>query len=127
MDQASQILDKPVRDFDEASGKVLEGDVISIPSVSGLSVRDATTALEGAGFKAQVAGNTNSNMSAGTVVYTNPSGRAVRGTTVGLYVSTGYVPAPPKPKATSTPKPSATTSTKPPKTRKTPPPKKKKG
>ncbi|TQJ49231.1 penicillin-binding protein [Phycicoccus sp. SLBN-51] len=125
MDGASQILDKPKRDFDEASGKVLEGDVISIPSVSGMSVQDATKALEDAGFKAQVAGNTYSNMSSGTVVYTNPSGRAVRGTTVGLYVSTGYVPAPPKPKATSTPKPSKTTTTTKPKTTKTPPPKKK--
>jgi membrane peptidoglycan carboxypeptidase len=125
MDRTSQILDKPIRDFDEASGKVLEGDIISIPSVSGMSVQEATKALEDAGFKAQVAGNTYSNMSSGTVVYTNPSGRAVRGTTVGLYVSTGYVPAPPQPKKTSTPKPSKTTTTKKPDTKKTPPPKKK--
>jgi membrane peptidoglycan carboxypeptidase len=115
MDRASSILDKPKRDFDEASGKVLNGDIISIPSVSGMSVEEATKVLEDAGFKAQVEGRTYSSMSAGTVVYTNPSGRAVRGTTVGLYTSTGYVPAPPQaPKpSTKTPKPKATTTASP--------------
>jgi hypothetical protein len=107
MDRTSSILDKPKRDFDEPSGKVLNGDVISVPSVSGMSIREATSVLEDAGFKAQVAGRAYSSMSEGTVVYTNPNGRAVRGSTVGLYVSTGYVPAPPKPK--TTPKPKKTT------------------
>jgi membrane peptidoglycan carboxypeptidase len=115
MDRSSEILDKPRRDFDEPSGKVLNGDVISVPSVSGMSVREATEVLEEAGFKAQVAGRTYSTMSEGTVVYTDPGGRAVRGSTVGLYTSLGYVPAPPQPDPTprSTPKPSPKPSPKP--------------
>lgn len=115
MDRASSILDKPKRDFDEPSSKVLNGDIISIPSVSGMSVEEATKVLEKAGFKAQVAGRTYSTLSSGTVVYTDPSGRAVRGSTVGLYTSLGYVPAPPpapKP-STKTPKPKATTTATP--------------
>jgi membrane peptidoglycan carboxypeptidase len=118
MDRTSDILDKPKRDFDEPSGKVLNGDIISIPSVSGMSVKEATEVLEEAGFKAEVAGRTYSGMSEGTVVYTSPSGRAVRGTTVGLYTSLGYVPAPPKPK--TTPKPKKTTEEKTPEPKKTP-------
>lgn len=106
MDGASQILDKPIRGFDEASSKVLNGDFVSVPNVSGMSVREATQVLEDAGLKAQVEGRTYSTMSEGTVVYSDPSGRALRGTTVGLYTSLGYVPAPPKPK--STPKPDKT-------------------
>jgi membrane peptidoglycan carboxypeptidase len=120
MDRTSQILDKPMRDFDEPSGKVLNGDIISIPSVSGMSVGEATKVLEEAGFKAQVAGRTYSPMSEGTVVYTDPSGRAVRGSTIGLYTSLGYVPAPPKPKSTPKPKP---TTKKPDTKTTTPPPK----
>ena len=60
-------------------------------------------------------------MSEGTVVYTNPSGRAVRGSTVGLYVSTGYVPAPPKPKSTPKPEPKPKKTTEKPKDEKKPP------
>lgn len=61
-----------------------------------------------------------------TVVYTDPSDRALRGSTIGLYTSLGYVPAPPKPKSTPktttpTPTPKAT-KTKPPKPKATPTP-----
>ena len=50
----------------------------------------------------------------GTVVYTDPSGTANRGSTIGLYTSTGVAP---KPKETKKPDP---TPTKPRKTK--PPP-----
>jgi membrane peptidoglycan carboxypeptidase len=102
--------DMPVRDFGDPSDKVLKGDYTSVPSVSGLSVSEAKSRLEDAGFSVQVAGTTNSNLSQGLVVYTSPSGQALRGSTIGLYTSTGYVPAPPKPKTTSKPKPTKTTT-----------------
>jgi membrane peptidoglycan carboxypeptidase len=125
MDSTSAILGKPMRDFDEPGSKILNGDVISIPSVSGMTVERATSVLKAAGFSAQVAGKTYNSMDRGRVVYTDPSGRAVRGTTVGLWVSLGYVPAAPKPR--TTPKPKATTkptvkTSKPPATPKIPKP-----
>jgi membrane peptidoglycan carboxypeptidase len=114
MDRTSDILGKPVRQFDDPSDKVLEGDFVSVPSVSGMSVEEATKVLKAAGFGADVAGRTYSTLSAGTVVYSDPAGRALRGTTVGLYTSLGYVPAPPKPKETKKPdkpKPTKTPAT----------------
>ena len=93
----------PERDFGEPSAKILNGDKVSIPYVSGMSVEQAIARLKEAGFSAQVAGRTNSNLSPGLVVYTDPSGSAIRGSTIGLYTSTGYVPRPqqPKPKTTT--------------------------
>jgi membrane peptidoglycan carboxypeptidase len=116
MDNASDILGKPVRAFDDPSDKILEGDFVSVPDVSGMSVDDAKQVLKEAGLGGDVAGRTYSNLPEGTVVYADPSGRALRGTTVGLYTSLGYVPKPketPKPKKTTKapdkPKPSPTT------------------
>ena len=126
MEAASQGL--PVRDFDAPSDKILSGDRVAVPFVGGMTVQEATARLKDAGFTAQVAGSTNSGYAQGLVVYTNPSGTAMRGSTVGLYTSTGYVPPPPQPRSTptpkSTPKPTATSTPKPTKTKKPPPPKK---
>ena len=99
--------DLPVRDFGNPSDKVLKGDLVSVPYVSGMSVSEARARLEDAGFTVQVAGRTDSNLSEGLVVYTSPNGQALRGSTIGLYTSTGSVP---KPKETTkpTPKPSKT-------------------
>jgi membrane peptidoglycan carboxypeptidase len=115
----------PIRDFDTPSDKVLNGDRVAVPFVGGMTVEEATARLKEAGFNAQVAGSTNSGYAQGIVVYTDPSGTAMRGSTVSLYTSTGYVPPPPKatPKPTKTPKPTATT-TPTPKPTKTKPPKK---
>lgn len=121
MDNTSEILGKPVRAFDDPSDKILEGDFVSVPNVSGMSVDEARQVLKEAGFGADVAGRTYSTLSEGTVVYADPSGRALRGTTIGLYTSLGYVPKPketpkPKPKPTKTPdKPKPTTTTPKPK------------
>ena len=52
----------------------------------------------------------NSTAPAGTVVATAPAGSAAKGTAVGLYLSTGFVPKPPLP---TTVKPPTTTSTEP--------------
>jgi membrane peptidoglycan carboxypeptidase len=110
----------PERQFGEPSSKVLNGDKVSVPYVSGMSVDQATARLKDAGFLVQLAGTTSSGLSRGLVVYTNPSGTALRGSTVGLYTSSGYTPPPPKPKKT-TPKPSKT-KPRPDKTKITPPP-----
>jgi membrane peptidoglycan carboxypeptidase len=110
MQTASEGL--PIRQFDEPSKKILEGDRISVPYVSGLTVEAATAKLKAAGFLVQVAGSTNSGLSQGLVVYTTPSGSAMRGTTVSLYTSTGYVPTPVQPR--TTPTPTATATPKPP-------------
>jgi membrane peptidoglycan carboxypeptidase len=103
----------PIRQFGEPSNKILNGDKVSVPYVSGLSVEEAIAKLKEAGFSAQVAGSTNSNLSRGLVVYTDPSGSAIRGSTIGLYTSTGFVPKP-KPKETKTPDKPTDTKTKPP-------------
>ncbi len=99
----------PQRQFGEPSNKVLNGDRISVPYVSGLSVSEATAKLKDAGFLVQVAGRTNSGLAQGLVVYTDPSGSALRGSTIGLYTSSGFVPTPkpqtPTPTKTKKPKP----------------------
>jgi beta-lactam-binding protein with PASTA domain len=109
MEQASQGM--AVRQFDPPSSKIASGDMVAIPYVSGMSVAQATAALTAAGFSAQVTGQTNSSLPQGTVVFTTPSGTAVRGSSVGLVLSTGYVPPPPAPAPAPKPKPSPSTST----------------
>jgi membrane peptidoglycan carboxypeptidase len=115
MERASKGM--PIRDFADPSDKIREGDYVDVPNVSGMSVDEASKKLEDAGFSAQVVGRTYSTLSEGTVVHAEPSGRALRGATIGLYTSLGYVPAPPKPKATpkATPKPSPSKTTATPK------------
>jgi membrane peptidoglycan carboxypeptidase len=102
--------DLPDRDFGDASSKVLNGDNIAIPYVSGMSVAQAISTLQAAGFSAQVAGTTSSGIARGLVVYTNPSGTATKGTTIGLYLSSGQAQQAPPPttKSTPTPKPTKT-------------------
>ena len=113
------ILDKPKRDFDEPSGKVLNGDIISVPSVSGMSVEGGHRGpqggrLQGPGRRAAPT----AAMSEGTVVYTDPErpggprhdGRA-------LHLAR-LRPGAPKPK--TTPKPKKTTEEKTPEPTKTP-------
>jgi beta-lactam-binding protein with PASTA domain len=116
MQTASEGL--PIRQFDEPSKKILDGDTVSVPYVSGLTIEAATAKLKEAGFLAQVAGQTSSGLAQGLVVYTNPSGSAIRGSTIGLYTSSGYVPTPRPP---TTPQPTKTKKPKPGKTP-TPPP-----
>ena len=116
MDAASVGL--PIQDFAEPSDKVLEGDLVRVPDVSGMSESDARKQLTDAGFSVSVGGNVYSNLSQGDIVYTSPGAgsKAMRGSDVTLSPSAGYVPAPPppppapkkpdtpkKPKATPTP------------------------
>ena len=112
MDSASAGM--PMRDFGAAGSKVQFGDIVPIPSISGMTVSDATAALTAAGFKPVVGNAVNSSIQAGMVVYSQPSGQALRGSSVAIITSTGYVPPPPPPPPVKTPpKPPKTTAPKP--------------
>ena len=71
------------------------GRYASIPAVAGDTVADATTVLTGSGFKVggeqQVHSNT---VPKGQVAGTSPSGRALKGATISLLVSTGPFTSP---------------------------------
>ena len=69
----------------------------TVPSVGGLSIASATRLIEDAGFTAIVGSEVNSGYSDGTVAFTDPgSGEAYfDGAPVTLYISNGFVPAPP--------------------------------
>ena len=97
----------PVKQFDDPSDAVLNGEKVSVPFVGGLTVEEATARLREAGFRASVAGSVNSGYGRGIVVYTSPSGQANRGSVIGLYTSSGYNPPPP-PRSTPTPDPTPT-------------------
>ena len=104
MDGASAGM--PFRDFADPSNKVQFGDLVSIPSVTGLSLGDAMAAVASAGFQPVVGNAVNSSIAVGLVVGTQPSYRALRGSTVVVYTSTGVAPPPPTTAPpTPTPKP----------------------
>lgn len=105
MDGASAGM--PFRDFADPSDKVLYGDLVSVPSVTGLSLGDAMAAVSAAGFQPVVGNAVDSSIGAGLVVGTQPSYRALRGSTVVVYTSTGSAPPPPT-TAPPTPKPTKT-------------------
>lgn len=106
MRAASQGL--PVKQFGEVSNAVLNGDYVSLPSVIGRDPASAAAILKAAGFDSYKIGTIDSTLPAGTVAATDPSGRALRNSSVGLLISTGKV-ATPKPTGSKT-----TTATKPP-------------
>jgi membrane peptidoglycan carboxypeptidase len=119
MDAASKGL--PVRDFAAPSDKVLEGDLVRVPDVGGLSESDARAALTDAGFSVSVGSTVYSTLSRGNIASTSPGAgsKAMRGSDVTINPSAGYVPAPPAPpvrKAPPAPTPTPTptpTSTSP--------------
>jgi membrane peptidoglycan carboxypeptidase len=100
MDLASAGM--PIRDFAAPTGTVQFGDLISIPRVYGMTVGTAQAALTAAGFQPVVGVAVASSIQAGLVVGTQPSSRAIRGSTVTIYTSTGV--AQPTPSATPTKK-----------------------
>ncbi|MEO8555950.1 MAG: transglycosylase domain-containing protein [Actinomycetota bacterium] len=102
MDQASAGM--PFRDFAEPSDKVTNGDLVSIPSVTGLALGDAMAALASAGFSPVVGNAVASSIPVGLVVGTQPAYRALRGSSVTIITSSG-VPPPPPPTATAPPGP----------------------
>lgn len=97
---------KPVLRFKEPSDKLLNGDNVTVPGVTGMTVDQARRVLQGAGFGVAVGGTMSSNVAVGLVAGTSPFGRAKRGDLVTLYTSSGPAPAPPP--QTKTPEPKST-------------------
>ena len=81
-------------DFQPPPGDEIAGVLTSVPAVSGMSVQDATAALEAAGFAVTVGEPVNSKVAAELVAYSAPDAGASlsSGDTVTIYPSTGYVP-----------------------------------
>lgn len=74
-----------------------------VPDVTGQSQSSATSTLQGAGFQVTVATTANS-AARGTVTGVSPSGSAIPGSTITIYVSDGSVrEAPPAPAAPALP------------------------
>ncbi|MHB8188777.1 MAG: PASTA domain-containing protein, partial [Dermatophilaceae bacterium] len=89
-------------------------DMVSIPSVTGLSLGDAMAAVAAAGFTPVVGNAVASSIPVGLVVGTQPAGRALRGSAVTIVTSTGVPPPPPPPTAPPPPPPTAPPTAPPP-------------
>ncbi|HSR25856.1 MAG TPA: transglycosylase domain-containing protein, partial [Candidatus Eisenbacteria bacterium] len=93
----------PVSDFTPPPSDVIGGSTIRVPSVTGMSVSQATSVLQAAGLQVDVSGQQVPSINApqGTVASTSPGeGSAVfPGQKVTIYVSSGQPPvqAPPPP------------------------------
>jgi len=88
----------PQRGFATPPPSVIRGDAIRVPSVSGLSVSQARSRLQSAGFQVLVSGSRVQSLGAsrGTVAYSSPGigDAAYSGQTVILFVSSGPPPEP---------------------------------
>lgn len=80
--------------FDEPDPTVVAGALTTVPDVRGRSEDDALAVLQDAGFRGHVAGQTASQLPAGTVVTTQPGpgSRHPSGGSVGLIISSGSPP-----------------------------------
>ncbi|WP_394550996.1 transglycosylase domain-containing protein [Agromyces sp. MMS24-JH15] len=63
--------------------------LVDVPQVAGLSLEAAKQAIEAAGFVFEDGGQQDSNLPAGTVSATDPSGQAGRGSTIRVFTSNG--------------------------------------
>lgn len=77
----------PVKRFAEPSEKLLRGETVTVPSVTGMTVADAVTTLRGAGFSAGVGGTMVSSMRQGLVAAASPNGLAKSGSYITLLTS----------------------------------------
>ena len=100
MDRASAGM--PSLDFASPSSQVQSGDLVDIPNVGGMSVKEAIAAVASAAFTPVVGGAVSSSYAEGRVVGTLPNSKALRGTTVVILTSAGRVRPIPTP-AASTP------------------------
>jgi membrane peptidoglycan carboxypeptidase len=80
-------------EFEDASRASLYGAQVTVPDVTGQTTDAATAVLDDAGFTAVIGGETDSDLPAGTVASTSPSGGSTvaAGATVTLTVSNGNV------------------------------------
>jgi membrane peptidoglycan carboxypeptidase len=98
----------PVLPLPKPDPKYIHGLTVPVPDVAGLSVADATAALKQAGFQVVVAPKqVASDLPAGTVAQTSPSGKAPQGSVITIFVSNGHPPTPsPSPQPSKPPPPS---------------------
>jgi membrane peptidoglycan carboxypeptidase len=78
-------------DFDAASNLIIQGRQITVPDVRGLSINEARSKIEGAGFAFRDGGITDSELPAGTVARSDPASgnSASTGSQVTAYTSNG--------------------------------------
>ena len=84
----------PYEEFQPPPGDQIAGVLSTVPDVTGMSVEEATTALQTAGFTAAQGGEVSSSVGAGLVAETSPAaGTSLSsGDTIILYTSTGEAP-----------------------------------
>ena len=103
---ASALKDLPRTKFSDPSRKILEGEKVPVPDVSGMGYNETKQTLEEAGFST-VRWQVYDRKRKGTFLGISPKGTATKFGTISLKVSLGPEPKPdPKPK----PSPSATPS-----------------
>jgi len=96
----------PVVPLPKPDPKFIKGLTVPIPDVAGLAVDAAKTLLEQAGFQVVVNPKpVDSDLPAGTVARTSPTGQAPQGSVVTIFVSNGHPPPAPKPTASPGPTP----------------------
>ncbi|HEY9365633.1 MAG TPA: transglycosylase domain-containing protein [Agromyces sp.] len=76
-------------DFTAPDQSAFKQVLADIPQVAGLSLDAAKKAIEAAGFVAEDGGPQDSNLPAGTVSGTDPSGQAGKGATIRIFTSNG--------------------------------------
>ncbi|WP_028638678.1 penicillin-binding protein [Nocardioides sp. URHA0032] len=96
--QAMHVVDDNLdyQDFTPPDLTAVQGVPTTVPSVSGMTMSEALSALKNAGFTPIDAGTAASSNPAGTVAYTSPAGgsSAPSGSVVTVYESTGVPPPP---------------------------------
>lgn len=93
---AAALEDQPRTKFTSPSKKLLEGEKVALPDVSGMGYNAAKQTLEAAGFST-VEWPVFSNRKKGTFLGTSPTGVATKFSRVSLKVSAGPEPKPPPP------------------------------
>lgn len=76
-------------EFPDPDPSAFKQVLVDVPQVAGLSLDAARQALEAAGFVFEDGGQQDSNLPAGTVAGTDPSGQAGRGATIRVFTSNG--------------------------------------
>ena len=75
--------------FPDPSATLLQGKSVSVPNVVGLSLEQAKSVLQGAGFTFLDGGPQDSNQPVGTVIGASPTGSAPKGAAVSVFTSNG--------------------------------------
>lgn len=77
--------------FPEPPSSAFKQTLVDVPQVAGLSIQDAQTAIESAGFVFELGPEVDSDQPKGTAAGTDPSGQAGRGSVIRVLVSNGNV------------------------------------